>query len=150
MGAVTRPDGRAAAAPPGDAGPELGGQRQGRRPAVADRVHDRARELARRRLSRRYCRLKVEAAARRGRRDRPVRLPAGRAGAASCGPPWAEWARGRVEWADPDPTRLMELLGPVDIPYRERRLMFLLAGINALYARSGPSPHAPPRSDLDR
>jgi patatin-related protein len=58
------------------------------------------------------------------------------------------WARSRPEWSDPDPTRLVELLGPVDIPYRERRLLFLLAGVSALYP--GPDHQAgPPRESLD-
>ena len=45
-------------------------------------------------------------------------------------------------------TQLTELLGPVDVPYKERRLMFILSGINALYA--GVDERAQPRrSDLD-
>ena len=58
------------------------------------------------------------------------------------------WAREQVQWSDPDPARLTELLGPVDVPYRERRLLFILAGINRLYPDAG-KPDAPARTDLD-
>jgi hypothetical protein len=58
------------------------------------------------------------------------------------------WARSRPEWADPDPSRLVDLLGPVDVPYRERRLLFLLAGVNGFYGREDGE--APPTEDLDR
>jgi hypothetical protein len=47
----------------------------------------------------------------------------------------------------------MELLGPVDVPYRERRLLFVLAGINALYpladATRPDGTRGPRRADLD-
>jgi hypothetical protein len=60
------------------------------------------------------------------------------------------WARSRPEWTDPDPTRLVQLLGPVDIPYRQRRLMFMLAGVNRLYGSDAGGPGGPPTEDLDR
>jgi patatin-related protein len=98
-----------------------------------------------------YIRLKIEAAARRladevahlfvyppdARRSSFLRAAIG------------AWARGLDEWADPDPTRLIERLKPVDMPYRERRLLFLLVGINALYADGGTQPGAPARASLD-
>lgn len=56
-----------------------------------------------------------------------------------------EWARGRPEWADPDPAQLKAFLRPADIPYRERRLMFLFAGLCALCGDVGAGPDAPLR-----
>jgi patatin-related protein len=38
-------------------------------------------------------------------------------------------------------------LDPIDVPYRERRLLFILAGINELYTRTGEDPR---REDLDK
>ena len=43
---------------------------------------------------------------------------------------------------------LGDKLRPIDAPYRERRLMFILAGINELYSPTGAGP-VPPREDLD-
>jgi len=45
------------------------------------------------------------------------------------------WASNRSDWKSLDTTALMQFFGPVDIPYRERRLLFILAGINDLYAQ---------------
>lgn len=59
-----------------------------------------------------------------------------------------QWAHRQVEWADPDPTRLVQLLGPVDVPYRQRRLMFILAGINRLYGHLADGSGVA-RADLD-
>jgi patatin-related protein len=59
------------------------------------------------------------------------------------------WARSRVEWANPDQQKLLEMLGPVDVPYRERRLLFLLQGINDFYHRLLIGKPAPGRADLD-
>jgi hypothetical protein len=41
------------------------------------------------------------------------------------------------------------LLGPVDVPYRERRLFFLLSGVNAFYQRLSSGGPSPRRGDLD-
>ena len=59
------------------------------------------------------------------------------------------WGRSRVEWVNPDPDRLLEMLGPVDVPYRERRLFFLLQGVNDFYHRISVGDAAPDRADLD-
>ena len=59
------------------------------------------------------------------------------------------WGRSRVEWVNPDPGRLLEMLGPVDVPYRERRLFLLLQGVNNLYRRISIGEPAPVRADLD-
>jgi patatin-related protein len=98
-----------------------------------------------------YCRLKTEAAARRLADEISVRFvfPPDSSRTSFIRAAIGEWARGREEWADPDPTRLMALLRPADVPYRERRLQFLLAGVNALYANVGAGPDAPLRQDLD-
>ena len=43
-------------------------------------------------------------------------------------------------------------LEPIDVPYRERRLMFILAGIAELYSPTDDQGHprpGPPRADLD-
>ena len=58
------------------------------------------------------------------------------------------WAHEQPQWRDADPTALLALLGPVDVPYRERRLLFTLAGINDLYTRVGDLA-GPARATLD-
>ncbi|HET6392608.1 MAG TPA: patatin-like protein [Blastococcus sp.] len=117
---------------------------------VSDEVHGRARELLGAGYPT-YCRLKVEAAARRMADEIAQRFvfPPDSSRTSFLRGAIGEWARGRPEWADPDPAKLMALLRPADIPYRERRLMFLLAGINALYDEVGAGPSAPTREDLD-
>ncbi|HZB18702.1 MAG TPA: DUF3376 domain-containing protein, partial [Blastococcus sp.] len=118
---------------------------------VSDAVHDRARELLGAGYPT-YCRLKVEAAARRMADEIAQRFvfPPDSSRTSFLRAAIGEWARSRPEWADPDPAKLMAMLQPADIPYRERRLMFLLAGVNALYDEVGTGPHAPLRQDLDR
>jgi patatin-related protein len=59
------------------------------------------------------------------------------------------WARSRVEWTNPDQEKLLEMLGPVDVPYRERRLFFLLQGLNGFYRQISIGDPAPARADLD-
>jgi patatin-related protein len=98
-----------------------------------------------------YCRLKVEAAGSRLADEIVARFvyPPGSSRSSFVRAAISAWARGHVEWQQPDPTRLMELLGPVDVPYRERRLMFILAGINSLYPKVGGGERAPKRPQLD-
>jgi patatin-related protein len=117
---------------------------------VSDEVHARAAE----RLGAGYAtyvRLKLEAAARRLADEvahRFIYPPDARRSSflrAAIG----AWARGLDEWSDPDPTRLIERLKPADMPYRERRLLFLLVGINALYLDVGAKSAAPSRASLD-
>lgn len=98
-----------------------------------------------------YCRLKVEAAGRRLADEIATRFdyPPGSSRSSFVRAAISAWARGHVEWRQPDPALLLELLGPVDVPYRERRLMFILAGINQLYARVDDSGDAPTRAALD-
>jgi patatin-related protein len=102
-----------------------------------------------------YCRLKVEVAGQRLADEIAGRFvyPPGSSRSSFVRAAIGAWARGHVEWSDPDTTRLMELLGPVDVPYRERRLLFVLAGINALYpladATRPDGTRGPRRADLD-
>jgi len=98
-----------------------------------------------------YLRLKLQAALRRlagevghsldyapdGRRDSFLRATVG------------AWAEGLPQWSAPDPAGLIAMLEKADVPYRERRLFFLLAGINALYPAVGAGPKAPERGQLD-
>ena len=55
---------------------------------------------------------------------------------------WVEWARAQ-DWGDWTPLR--ELLDATDMLYRQRRLLFIINGINAMYDIKS----APPRADLD-
>ncbi len=98
-----------------------------------------------------YCRLKVEAAGARLADEVVERFvyPPGSSRSSFVRAAISAWARVQVEWQQPDPTRLMELLGPVDVPYRERRLMFVLAGVNRLYGEVDTRPDAPRRASLD-
>jgi patatin-related protein len=102
-----------------------------------------------------YCRLKVDVAGQRLADEIANRFvyPPGSSRSSFVRAAIGAWARRHVEWSDPDPSRLMELLGPVDVPYRERRMLFVLAGVNALYPIvDQPRPDGTPgplRSDLD-
>jgi patatin-related protein len=119
--------------------------------AVFGAVHERARAALGAQYPV-YCRLKVEAAARRLADEIAHRFvyPPDSSSSSFVRAALGEWARGQDEWTDPDPTRLVELLGPVDIPYRERRLLFLIAGVNELYGAVGSGDGAPQRGDLDQ
>jgi predicted acylesterase/phospholipase RssA len=99
-----------------------------------------------------YQRLKVEAAGRRLADDVAHRLvyPPDSGRSSFVRTAIGAWARLRPEWTDPNPAQLVALLGPVDIPYRERRLMFLLAGVNSLYARPDDDAPGPSREELNR
>jgi patatin-related protein len=55
---------------------------------------------------------------------------------------WVEWARAQ-DWGDWTPLR--EKLHATDMLYRQRRLLFIIDGINAMYHTES----APPRADLD-
>lgn len=96
-----------------------------------------------------YNRLKVEAAA------ASLAIAVARRFGDAAGSPRAHlveavlgvWTRARVQEKLTE-DQLLALLGPVDLPYRQRRLMFLLAGINSRYAHVG-QPGAPTRAQLD-
>ncbi|MET7767177.1 patatin-like protein [Nocardia sp. NPDC005366] len=57
----------------------------------------------------------------------------------------ASWLRRRPCWTAPDTTGLGEFLRDIDTPYRHRRMLFILAGLNELYTADG----GPPRNDID-
>jgi patatin-related protein len=118
--------------------------------AMSDAMRLRAAELLRPSWAT-YQRLKVEAAGRRMADEIAARLvyPPDSGRSSFVRAAISEWARSRPEWRDPDPNALGRLLGPVDMPYRERRLMLLLAGVNALYGPPGATTAGPPAEDLN-
>lgn len=59
------------------------------------------------------------------------------------------WVRRHPDWNTGEGA-LSRLLRAIDVPYRERRLMFILAGINALYRGADATRPPPPRGDLDK
>ncbi|MGW5363345.1 patatin-like protein [Actinopolymorpha pittospori] len=119
--------------------------------AVSDAMHQRAETVLGPSWAT-YQRLKVEAAGRRLADEIAKRFvfPPDSGRSSFIRAAIGAWARARPEWADPEPAQLVALLGPVDIPYRERRLMFLLAGVNGLYGREEGDAPGPPREDLDQ
>jgi patatin-related protein len=118
--------------------------------AVSDDMHQRARA----RLGAvfpTYCRLKVEAAARRLADEVATRFvfPPDSSRTSFIRAAMGAWARGTDVWSAPDTAGLTAWLRPVDLPYRERRLHFLLAGINEMYGSVGSDPGAPQIADLN-
>jgi hypothetical protein len=122
--------------------------------AVFQAISDRAHATAAERLGAgygTYVRLKMQATVRRLADEVTHELeyaPGGRRAsflAATAG----AWTRGLQQWKRSDPTGLIDMLKPADMPYRERRLYFLLAGVNALYPAIGAGPRAPQRAQLD-
>ncbi len=57
------------------------------------------------------------------------------------------WLGGQPAFVDPQGDRAGRLLDQIDVGYRDRRLRFVLQGVNALYADSGPT--APRRGSID-
>lgn len=98
-----------------------------------------------------YCRLKVDEAGRRLADEISQRFvyPPDSSRSSFVRAAISAWARNRISWNQMDTEKLMELLGPVDVPYRERRLMFIQAGINALYDVCDGAPDQPRREQLD-
>src|SRR5258705_590740 len=58
------------------------------------------------------------------------------------------WAQGTEEWMEGGDA-LSDQLRATDVPYRERRLMFIIAGINELYPNERTEGTPPPREALD-
>ena len=114
---------------------------------LAERIYDGAPEFLGAGYEA-YQRLKVEAAAGRladAVTERYVYPPeSGRTGFLRAA--LSAWTRLRVGDEPLDREAVDKLLGPVDVPYRERRLMFILAGINDLYGVPG----GPPRAGLNQ
>jgi patatin-related protein len=94
-----------------------------------------------------YQRLKVDAAGRRLADEISAALvyPRDSSRSSFVRAAIAAWSRTQAVWTDPDPSALAELLKGADVPYRERRIQFLLAGVNDLYKTLG----GPPRQSLD-
>jgi patatin-related protein len=118
--------------------------------AVSDRMHERVQD----RLGAGfpiYCRLKVEAAARRLADEIATRFvfPPDSSRTSFVRAAMGAWARGTDVWSAPDTGGLTAWLRPVDLPYRERRLHFLLAGINQLYAIADSEPDRPRLAELN-
>lgn len=107
-----------------------------------------------------YCRLKMQSIARRLARDLSDHLdfPAGSPQASFLRAALAGWLVNRPQWLGDDDSRT-RWLGPLDVPYRERRLEFIIAGINQLFAaatatqigtRDIAAPSRPSRDELSR
>jgi patatin-related protein len=98
-----------------------------------------------------YCRLKVDAAAARLASEIAERFeyPKDSSRSSFVNAALAAWARTRIDGDKLETQTLLTMLGPVDVPYRERRLMFILAGLNGLYAEVGKGEH-PARAELDQ
>ena len=59
------------------------------------------------------------------------------------------WAQNQPAWQADDLDALGRLLGPIDVPYRRRRLQLILSAINALYGRVGTGADAPTAQTLN-
>ncbi|HET6735458.1 patatin-like protein [Mycobacterium sp.] len=117
---------------------------------LSDKLHKRA-ELALGPAWQTYQRLKFEATARRLAVELAFRFGfPHKSGRASFGrAAMLAWAQRTADWIDGGDA-LSEELRATDVPYRERRLMFIIAGINDLYPKDGPNRGAPPpRESLD-
>lgn len=117
---------------------------------LADTIHDNATHFVGAGYPT-YCRLKVEEAGRRLADEISQRLvyPPDSSRSSFVRAAISAWARGRITGGKLDNEMLMQLLGPVDVPYRERRLMFIQLGINALYDVCGGETGQPRRQQLD-
>jgi patatin-related protein len=85
-----------------------------------------------------YQRLKFEATVHRLASEVAQRfgLPAGSGRASFIDAAIIAWARHHPAWTADDGVALSALLRPTDAPYRERRLRFILAGINEMYPKA--------------
>lgn len=59
------------------------------------------------------------------------------------------WAQIQPAWQANDLDALGRLLGPIDVPYRRRRLQLILSAINALYDQVGTGASAPTAETLN-
>lgn len=57
----------------------------------------------------------------------------------------ASWLRSQPCWTASDSSELSPLLKDMDAPYRQRRMLFIVAGLNRLYTVEG----GPPREDVN-
>lgn len=118
---------------------------------LADRVYDGAEEFLGAGYQA-YQRLKVDAATRLFADElaRCFAYPPDSNRASFVRAALSAWTTMRIGEGPLDKDKVDAVLGPVDLPYRERRLMFILAGINELYTPRDEGPPPPPRADLDR
>ena len=82
-----------------------------------------------------YCLLKAEEASRRLADEvaQHFRYPPDASRSSFVRSAVAAWLHRRDDWAAADPSALTDFFRALDLPYRERRLLFILAGINRLY-----------------
>jgi len=105
--------------------------------ALSDTVHEEAKQHVGM-AYRGYCLMKVEEAGRRLAAEvaRHFVYPPDSSRTSFVRGAISAWSRNREDWKALDTPALMKFFGPVDIPYRERRLLFILAGVNELYTRA--------------
>jgi hypothetical protein len=119
---------------------------------ISDELHERANERLGASFAT-YCRLKIEAAARRLADEIATTLvyPPDSGRTSFVRAAIGAWARGTEVWQvrETEMQRVAAWLRPVDLPYRERRLHFLLAGVNALYPTPDTRGSRPPREELN-
>ena len=98
-----------------------------------------------------YCRLKLDAtmALLAERAARMLGYPVDSNEATLLQSAIGSWARGQVTWNPLDGEQMKVMLGAADVPYRERRFLFILAGLNKLYDVVGTGPPRPTRGELD-
>ncbi|MDT5134947.1 MAG: hypothetical protein QOE41_4258 [Mycobacterium sp.] len=116
---------------------------------LSNKMHKRA-ELALGPAWETYQRLKFEATARRlaVELEKRFKLPHKSARASFGRAAVLAWAQGTEEWMEGGDA-LSDQLRATDVPYRERRLMFIIAGINELYPNEHTEGTPPPREALD-
>lgn len=103
--------------------------------AWSDRIHASVPEVCGTLNYRVYGRVKMEAVADRLARDLADHLgyPAGSSRASFLHTAFIAWVHSRAEWTTRDDALVRDWLRPLDVPYRERRLELILAGINDLF-----------------
>ncbi len=117
---------------------------------AAAAVYQRVPQVVGQPAWRTYCRLKMEEIGRRLAVDiaKTLAYPPDSSQASFLRAAIAHWLREQPAW---NPTRaddLPKFLGPLDAPYRERRLQFILAGVNDLYGRSTHGETTLPRTEI--
>ncbi len=98
-----------------------------------------------------YCRLKLEAAGRALADEiaRQFAYPPDSSHRSFLRAVLSAWGQRHPAWRAADLKAISGLLGPADIPYRTRRLLFILAGINGLYQHVRSGDGTPTADHLD-
>lgn len=117
---------------------------------VSDKVYASARESLGPAWST-YLRLKFEAVLTRlaGEINFYCGFPGPSAKAGFVVAAWIAWARQHDAWQGDNTKALTDLLQDMDMPYRERRLAFILTRINSLYDSADDPNTGPPVDDLN-